>query len=259
MLTLIRTVLLAPAFVVVATILMGTPLHADAILKASATAHVEAYSMNTFLRPGESPGPDFDEDQASATDLTEFPLDVTASSIRGCDFAGVQTRAQVDVKTGLYPSSSGLVRVMEIDIQSHTMIFPYARYFDRGTIVVSATVEFTRTTAGPWSIGFQGGSNMAPHGNYEDGEYRNGEDTKVRIVTEKWVPWNRSGLAGMWVEQDVIESDGLSSSLPAAIVSMDWPTGRYRYTIELERTDIAHEGDAIQQIWDGVHIRAYFD
>ena len=215
--------------------------------------------MNRFLRPGESPGADLDEAIASASDLSEFPLDVTASSITGCSYEGVQTRAQVDVKTGLYPSTSGPVRVMEIDIQSHTMIFPYASYVDRGPIVVSATVEFTRTTAGPWSIGFQGGSNMAPHGNYEDGEYRTGEDTKVRIVMDKWVPWSRSGVAGMWVEQDVIEANGLSTSLPVAVVSLDWPIGRYRYTIELERTDTAHKGDAIQQIWDGVHIRAYFD
>jgi hypothetical protein len=43
------------------------------------------------------------------------------------------------------------------------------------------------------------------------------------------------------------------------MVDLDWPAGRMRMIIELERTDIYSSTDGVQQIWDGIHVTARFD
>jgi hypothetical protein len=230
---------------------------ADRLIKASATAHVEVKSFNRSLQPGELMGLGQDDDLAQALSLADFPIDLEASNIREGTLEGVQVRAHVDAKEITRPSPSGVQRLMEIDIATHTLIFPWARFGDRADITISAIIEFERTTTGPWRIEFNPGSDMSHYGHFADGAYRVADLTGARITLQRYCTMGGTRSIGFWVDVDELDSERLNQE--TATIDMDWTVGRMRMIIELERTDIYFSSDGIQQIWDGMHVTASFD
>ena len=227
---------------------------ADRLIKASATAHVEATSLNRSMHPVRSMSADRDDDLAQASSLADLPIDLEASNISEGTFEGVQVRAHVDAKEITRPGPSGPRRLMEIDIATHTMIFPWARFGDRADITISAIVEFERTTTGAWSIDFSPGSDMSHNGHFADGEYRVADLTGARITLQRYQSIGGMASLGFW--SDVQELDCERLSHDTAIIDTEWPAGRMRMIIELERTDIGYSSEGIQQIWDGIHVTA---
>ena len=230
---------------------------ADRLLKASATAHVEATSLNRSMYPTRLMGSDHDDALAQASGLADFPIDLEASNINPGTFKGAQVRAHVDAKEITRPGLSGPERLMEIDIATHTLIFPWARFGDRADITISATIEFERTTTGPWGIKFSPGSDMPHYGHYDDGAYRVADLTGARISLQRYCEVGGMGSIGFWTE--VEEFDNVRLNEDTATINLDWPAGRMRMIIELERTDIYFNSDGVQQIWDGIHVTARFD
>ncbi len=230
---------------------------ADHLIKASATAHVEATSFNRSFYPTRSMGTDHDDDLAQAPGLADFPIDLEASNINQGPFEDVQVRAHVDVKEITRPGLSGPERMMEIDIATHTLIFPWARFGDRADITISATIEFERTTTGPWYINFSPGSDMSHYGHYDDGAYRVADLTGARISLQRYCEVGGMGSIGFWTE--VEEFDNVRLNEDTATVNLSWPAGRMRMIVELERSDIHFSSDGVQQIWDGMHVTARFN